>query len=81
MTIREAGMARFRLLTEFVSFGVLHHRGSVIEKPDDWKGPMRAVPKTDESGNVLFDKGIKQYVDEPLFELIEDDKASEDHHG
>lgn len=71
-------MARYKLLAAANIDGLRYKQGDVIVQPDDWRGPMKTVPKLDDNKQPIFDKGIRQVVDEPLFELI---KEKEDHHG
>ena len=42
-------MARYRLHTACHIDGAFHEAGAVIEKPDDWVGPHRAVVSAHET--------------------------------
>ena len=69
-------MAKYRLLTQCVFDGQRYNSGDIIERADDWKGPMRAVAAKDADGNALFEKGMKVVRDEPLFEKIEEQEKA-----
>ena len=72
-------MARFRLLAPTFLDGRRYPAGAEIDRPDNWRGPTRSVPKRDqETGHQIFSEGRAQTVDEPLYESI--DKEDE-HHG
>ena len=67
-------MARYRLLAQCVFDGVRYNSGDIIERPDDWKGPMQPVHAYDADGHALFEKGVKVVRDEPLFKKIDEPK-------
>jgi hypothetical protein len=64
-------MSKFRLLADVRLDGVRHKAGSVIERPEDWRGPMR-------SARVAINKyGAPlggTHEDVPLYVKLEDEK-------
>ena len=65
-------MKRYRLLADIHHNGQIVEAGSVIEVPDDWKPPMRAVRKSHDTIDYTSDPPIDaqhipgHIVDEPL---------------
>lgn len=65
-------MARYRLLVDAYLDHAYYRRGEVVERPDNWKGPMRADFETDKDGRHVFANGEPKLKDVPLFELVKD---------
>ena len=51
----------------------------MLERPDDWVGPMMTVPKRNSDGQAISEKGVPVREDKPLYEKLEDEKKDHAH--
>jgi hypothetical protein len=67
-------MARYRLLEAVMLDGAIVVAGTIIERPDDWDGPRRAVRKSHDRIDVANDdrRLIGEQVDELMYVRVED---------
>ena len=72
-------MARFRLLADCFVGDRRVKAGEVLERPDDWVGPMMTVPKRNSDGQAISEKGVPVREDKPLYEKLEDEKKDQAH--
>jgi hypothetical protein len=61
-------MAKFRLLTNAFIDGQLYRSTSIIEKPDNWEGPVRPI-RQPIGGRPDFDR----HQEKPLFRRVDDE--------